>query len=86
MKAVEVQISLDLLRQWLRLPETVKFTKVSQSYQDLHDGRFSLIVEGEDLPPIREGNSIPWGRVTLYTEWCNNEERTHITRGEIHPA
>lgn len=83
MKAVEVQISLDVLHNLLHLPKSMQFTKVSQTYQELMAGRFSLVVEGEDLPVITLGNSIPWGKIILHNEWCNSEERTHLVSGEV---
>lgn len=83
MKAVEVTFSLKLLKEFLRLPGDVQFTKVTQNYQQLRDGSFSLIVESENLPPILTRHSIPWGSIVLHTEWCNVEERTHLVRGEV---
>ena len=83
MNAVEVQISLKLLKDFLHLPPDVKLTKVSQSYIELQDGYFSLVAEGENLPPISNGNSIPWGRIIIHSDWCNMEECIHITKAEV---
>lgn len=83
MNAVEVQISLPLLHELLHLPADVYLTKVSQTYQEQVDQRFSVVAEGPGLLEVGNRQDIPWGNIIVHTEWCNTEERVHIVSGEV---
>ena len=83
MNAVEVQISLPVLHKLLHLPADVYLTKVSQTYQEQVEERFSVVAEGPGLSEVGPGQEIPWGNIIIHTEWCNTEERVHIVSGEV---
>lgn len=53
----KVRVSYDLLREALRLPPEVKVVRLVDWGEQLNEG--FLIVEGEGLPAIPEGDMIP---------------------------
>jgi len=83
MKAGVVEISLEVLRDVLKLPKEVKLVKVRQDWEQFDRRVFEVLVESESLQDVIPGNKYPWLRCTLHAEFCRADEITHIVRTEI---
>lgn len=83
MNAGIVQISLGVLKHILKLPEEVKLLKVRQSWEQEREGKFEVLVESPNLLPTLRDNKYPWVTIKLETEFCREDEITHIVRGSV---
>lgn len=80
-----LEISLSMLRQILKLPEGTEFLKVRQSWEQEQRGVFEVLVDSPKLHETTPGNTFPWINCTIHTEFCKQDEVTHIVRSEINP-
>lgn len=78
-----LELSLHSLVNLLHLPKDVKFFKVRQSWEQEQRGVFEVLVASPILEKTLPGQDYPWVRCTIHNEFCNQDEISHIVRGEI---
>ena len=78
-----IEVNLNLLRIFLKLPEHVKFLAVRQKWEQEKAGKFEILVESPDLKKVPPYDRIPWAQCVLHHEFCREDEITHIDRGEL---
>lgn len=55
-----VRVTWELLHDLLRLPEGVEIRGIASNTEDNVSERFRVILQGENLPMVEEGNPMPW--------------------------
>ena len=78
----KVEISMDFLRQLLKLPESVKFLAVKQTATEF-GRKFEVLIESPDLPEVLQYDAIPRAKIILNAEFCAVDEITHIVAGTV---
>ncbi len=78
-----VEISLDFLRQLLKLPQSVKFLAVKQDWVNEFGRKFEVLIESPDLPEVLQYDAIPRAKIRLNIEFCAVDEITHIVAGTV---
>ena len=78
-----LEINLGVLRSLLKLPEGTRLLRVRQSWEQEHAGSFEVLVESPELTETLPGHKYPWIRCMIYTEFCSQDEVTHITKSEL---
>ena len=79
----KVEISMDFLRQLLKLPESVKFLAVKQDWTTEFGRKFEVLIESPDLPEVLQYDAIPRAKIILNAEFCAVDEITHIVAGTV---
>ena len=78
-----IHCSLPLIQKLLKLPEDVKLIRVRQTWEQQETGQFEILVEAPTLPETHPGQVYPWADVIIHTEFCREDEISHIVKGEI---
>ena len=77
MKAGIVRVSLTALEQTLGLSKIgIKISRVRQTWEEERDGRFEILIEGDSLKEVIEGQPIPEVMLGMTTE-------AHLIKTEI---
>lgn len=82
-KVAKVDISASALLSLLKLPRDIKVLAVQQTPDQVPAGDFTLVVAHDSLQHVPPGGAIPWGRITLFNEFCQACEQSHLVRGEL---
>lgn len=83
MKAVILGINLAVLRDILELPKNIKLARVRQSWEQEQMEIFEILVEGDDLPEVKEGHPFPFAVCELERNFCEAGNHHYIKKGAL---
>ena len=78
-----ISISFETLRQLLKLPPDVQLVRVLPADNTYEPYNIRLVVTAHDLPLVCAGSVIPDVTVLVHTEFCREDEISHIVKGEL---
>lgn len=77
-RLVLVEVSMQFLRDILKLPPEVKIVRVAQTWDDERRQVFKIVVESPSLKEVPEVQEVPYGMIEIRSEFCPDHEHSCI--------
>ena len=83
MRAGKVRVSFQTFIDLLHLPKGTEIIGIECNLTDKFNKCFRVLFSSDECPEVIPGGVPMWVKCTIHTEFCQSEERVHITEGHI---